>query len=503
MNGALAGTLNVHDGATLKGTGSVGSTVVMDGGTIAPGNSIGKLNVIGDLTFAAGSTYQIEATPDGNADHIHASGTIALQGGSAMVLAADGSWSPSTTYQVLSAGAGISGAFDEVSSNFAFLTPTLANDGHALSLTLARNQVLFPAVATTPNQIATSTGIENLGTGNDLYDVVVQLDEANAVSAFDQLSGEIHASVRASVIQDSRFVREAAIDRLRQNQGAQDAASDVSSHRNAWGRMYGSWGRQDGDGNAARSKRSTGGIVVGGDRQFGNWNVGLMAASSHSKLDIDVRRSHAKVDGYQLGLYAGTTLGDAAKLRSGIQFGRHSIETDRTITFTGVNERNRADYDASSVQAFGELGWKLPTRAVELEPFANLAYVGMTSESFHEHASLSALDARRESTDTLFSTLGLRAGSTFSAGTAQANWRVMAGWRHAFNDVTGSARLAFANADSSFAINGLPVADDTLAIEAGAELRLRPNLTVGAAYSGQHGDGARDHGLKANVTWVF
>ncbi|MGH8055350.1 MAG: autotransporter domain-containing protein [Stenotrophomonas sp.] len=503
VNGALGGALNVHDGTTLKGTGSVGSTVVMAGGTIAPGNSIGRLNVAGDLTFAAGSTYQIEATPDGNADHIHASGAIALQGGSAMVLAADGSWSPSTTYQVLSAGAGISGAFDEVSSNFAFLAPTLTNDGHVLSLTLARNQVLFPAVATTPNQIATSTAIENLGTGNDLYDVVVQLDEANAVSAFDQLSGEIHASVRAGVIQDGRFVREAAIDRLRQSEGAQDAANDVSSHGNAWGRMYGSWGRQDGDGNAARSKRSTGGIVVGGDRHFDNWNVGLMAASSHSKLDVDARRSHAKVDSYQLGLYAGTTLGDAAELRSGVQFGRHSIETDRTITFTGVNERNRADYAASSVQAFSELGWKLPTRVIELEPFANLAYVGMTSESFREHAGISALSARKESTDTLFSTLGLRAGSTFSAGTVQANWRVMAGWRHAFNDVTGNARLAFANDDSSFAINGLPVADDTLAIEAGAELRLRSNLTVGAAYSGQHGDGARDHGLKANVTWVF
>nr|WP_269791926.1 autotransporter-associated beta strand repeat-containing protein [Stenotrophomonas sp. Iso1] len=504
VNGALGGTLNVHDGATLKGTGSVGSTVVMDGGTIAPGNSIGRLNVAGDLIFASGSTYQIEATPDGNADHIHASGTIALKGGSAMVLAADGSWSPSTTYQVLSAGAGISGAFDEVSTNFAFLTPTLANDGHTLSLTLARNHVLFPAVATTPNQVATSTAIENLGAGKSLYDAVVQLDEGNAVSAFDQLSGEVHAGVRANLIQDSRFVREAAIDRLRQRQGAQDAASDLSTDGNAWGRMYGSWGRQDGDGNAARSKRSAGGIVAGSDRQFGNWNVGLMAAASHSKLDIDPRRSHARVDSYQLGLYAGTTLGKALQLRSGALFGRHLIETDRTITFTGVNERNRADYHTSSVQAFGELGWKLPTREVELEPFANLAYVGMTSESFREHAGISALTARKETTDTLFSTLGVRAGSAFSAGTLQANWRVMAGWRHAFNDVTGSARLSFANDGSSgFAINGLPVADDALAIEAGVVLTLRPNLTVGAAYSGQHGDGARDHGLKANVTWVF
>lgn len=503
VNGALGGSLNVHGGATLKGTGSVGSTVVMAGGTIAPGNSIGRLNVTGDLTFAAGSSYQIEAVPDGSADHIHASGAIALQGGSAMVLAADGSWSPSTTYQVLSADAGISGAFDQVSANFAFVTPTLVNDGHMLSLTLARNQVMFPAVATTPNQIAASTAIENLGTGNGLYDMVVQLDEANAVSAFDQLSGEVHASVRANLIQDSRFVREAAIDRLRQSQGAEDAASDLSSHNNAWGRMYGSWGRHDGDGNAARGKRSTGGIVVGGDHPFGNWNVGLMAASSHSKLDIDTRRSHAKVDSYQLGLYAGTTLGDAATLRSGVLYGHHSIETDRTITFTGVDERNRADYHASSVQAFGELGWKLPTRTVELEPFANLAYVGLTSDSFREHAGISALSARKETSDTLFSTLGVRAGSTFSFGTLQANWRVMAGWRHAFNDVTGNARLAFANDGSSFVINGLPVADDALTIDAGAEFTLRANLTVGAAYSGQHGDGARDHGVKANLTWVF
>lgn len=54
-----------------------------------------------------------------------------------------------------------------------------------------------------------------------------------------------------------------------------------------------------------------------------------------------------------------------------------------------------------------------------------------------------------------------------------------------------------------FTIAGVPLAKNVAVLEAGVETRLRPNLMLGASYSGQFGDGLRDHGFKANLNWTF
>ena len=43
--------VTVMDGASLQGTGTVGSMVVDDAGHVAPGNSIGTLTVSGSMTI--------------------------------------------------------------------------------------------------------------------------------------------------------------------------------------------------------------------------------------------------------------------------------------------------------------------------------------------------------------------------------------------------------------------------------------------------------------------
>ena len=60
----LGGSLSIAGGATLQGTGRVGTTLLQSGATIAPGPTIGTLKVAGDLTFAPGSIYRVEADPN-------------------------------------------------------------------------------------------------------------------------------------------------------------------------------------------------------------------------------------------------------------------------------------------------------------------------------------------------------------------------------------------------------------------------------------------------------
>lgn len=54
-----------------------------------------------------------------------------------------------------------------------------------------------------------------------------------------------------------------------------------------------------------------------------------------------------------------------------------------------------------------------------------------------------------------------------------------------------------------FTLAGVPLAKNIAVLEAGAETQLRPNLTLGAPYTGQFGDGLRDHGVKPRLNWTF
>ena len=395
VNGTLGGALTIGNGATLKGNGTVGSTTVLSGGTVAPGNSLGVLTVNGNLTLANGSTYQIEASNDGRSDRIHATGAATLQGANAMVLAADGNWNPDMSYRVLSADGGVSGTFGSVTTNFAFLDPRLSYDAENVTLRLARNNVSFQSLATTLNQRNSASALE-FAPGSALYRGVVQLSAPAAVSAFDQLSGEIHASLRSSLVEDSHFVRDAAIDRLRQTQNGAAAPSDMKVASDAdgatWGRVYGSWGKTRSDGNAAAMDRSTSGIVVGADRQVGDWRVGVLGGASRSRIDVDPRSSTATVDNYNLGVFGGTRLGELS-LRTGVTYSRHDIETDRTISIPGLFDATSAKYHGNTLQAFGELGWRFESGPVVYEPFANVAHVSLRTDAFRERGGVAALTA--------------------------------------------------------------------------------------------------------------
>ncbi|RYF34585.1 MAG: autotransporter outer membrane beta-barrel domain-containing protein [Comamonadaceae bacterium] len=504
VNGTLGGTLTVANGATLKGNGTVGSTTVLSGGTVAPGNSIGLLNVNGNLTLANGSTYQIEASSDGRSDRIHATGTAMLQGGNAMVLAADGNWNPYTTYRVLSADGGITGSFGSVSTNFAFLDPRLSYDAQNVTLSLTRNDVSFRSLAFTPNQRSSASALE-IAPGSDLYRTVVQLSAPAAVSAFDQLSGEIHASLRSSLVEESHFVRDAAIDRLRQAQDGAAAPTDmkVASDTDgaAWGRVYGSWAKTRSDGNAASTDRSTSGIVVGADRQVGDWRVGVLGGASRGRTDVDARSSTASIDSYNVGVFGGTRLGGLA-LRTGLTYSRHDIETRRTIAIPGLFNETSAKYHGNTVQAFGELAWRIEGGPVVYEPFASLAHVNLQTDAFSERGGLAALTGYKSRNENTFTTIGLRASSAFDLGGMQATLRGTVGWRHAFNDTSGLAVLA-TTGGGGFGVAGVPIATDAAVIEAGIDFALQRNLTLGVTYAGQLGNGVRDHGAKANLLWKF
>ncbi len=106
-----------------------------------------------------------------------------------------------TRYTILTSAGGIDGAFGDVVSDLAFLTPTLSYDDTTVYLMLNRNDVSFSSIGATRNQRAVGGAVEAGGPGWKVYDNILVSTTEEAQQAFDLLSGEAHASVGARAVQ--------------------------------------------------------------------------------------------------------------------------------------------------------------------------------------------------------------------------------------------------------------------------------------------------------------
>lgn len=512
---SLAGPVTL-DGGTLGGIGTVGGIVVGSGAHVAPGNSIGTLNVAGNVAFASGSFYDVDINAAGQSDRILATGTATLSGATVTVNAPTGSYQTGTRYTILTANGGVTGTFASLAQSFPFMQLALSYDANDVYLSVTRNQASFPSVAVTPNQTATAAALQALGSGT-VYDAVVQQPSAaSARQAFDALSGEVQASAKTVMIEDSRFVREAAIDRLRAAfDGVGAAPSPMLAHASAdpsaeagerialWARAFGAWGSASGNGNAAGLSRDIGGLFAGGDARVADtWRVGVLTGYSRSSFWIGDRSSSGTSDNYHVAVYAGTQWGSLA-FRSGAAFTWHDIATSRSVSFPGFVDTLKSDRQARTAQAFGELGYRVQAGRLALEPFANAAHVNLSTDGFTENGGAAALAVRGDGTDVTFTTLGLRVARDFAFATGPSlTARGSLGWRHAFGDTTPFASLALAGG-SAFSVAGLPIGPDMAVAEAGLDVKLTRSAVLGISYDGQFDTRLSDQSVKANLSVRF
>lgn len=544
VNGSIVSSTTANNGATLMGTGQLGATAILGGAVYAPGdNGIGTQTVNGNFSLGSGAIYRMEANAVGQGDKVVVTGlasTVNINGAILQVLAQGGAYAPSTPYTIIDNQSGntVAGTFGQVTSNLVFLVPMVsynvgpgAND---VVLTLERNATLFSSVADTRNQRAVAGALDRFPTDNPLFLTMLNQTAEGARQAFDALSGEIHATVSGVLADDSRYLREAVLGRLKQAtytgaDPSQTAALGLSGPRLAaldasamalghdaksftppaapglafWTRGYGAWGDFDGNRNAADASRDLGGFVSGLDaRVGGSWRAGLGAGYSQSSVSVADRRSAAEVESFHLAGYAGGRAGPLA-LRGGGAWSWNDIDTSRAVVFPGFFERETAGYDADTGQLFGEAAYPIAMGRSALEPFAGLAFVAIDTGSFKENGAEAALNSRGFDQDVGYSTLGMRAATTLAWNGVALTPHVSAAWQHAFDDVTPGAALAFASTGIGFDVTGVPLAQDTALIEAGLDLSLGPNTAAGLSYSGQFGDSVADNAVKGRLTLLF
>lgn len=490
--------IDVEQGGTLSGTGNIGSIVVNSGGTLAPGNSIGTTSA-DDVTFTTGSSFEVEVDSAGSSDKVLANGVVTIESGSAIQITPengtdDGStYDPYTTYTIISADGGIVGTFDSVVDDFAFLDVRLDYDANTLTMGLQKNDVVFQSVTDSANQRNIAGIITDLGSGNVLYDAVVTLSEAGARQAFEDLSGEVHASLKTMLIDDSKFFREAVADRST-NMG--------ESSYHAWGSAFGSWGDWDGDGNASKLERSIGGITAGFERVFDkSASVGFAFGYSYTDFDADSVSSSGSVSSYTFGVYAEKQY-SALDVLLGASYAMHNVETDRDIDFADFSDNADGDYDASTSQVFGEVSYAFKAGKGTVAPFFSSAYVMLDTDGFTEDGGEAALKVKSSDEDSLLTALGVRADGSYMLGTVQMKPFASIAWQHRYDDGADESKLAFADG-SSFSAYGVSYTRDTAVLKLGVSNGLTENTELDFAYSGQFSEDVNDQSLRANLNIKF
>ncbi|OAM53195.1 hypothetical protein A7981_07275 [Methylovorus sp. MM2] len=495
VNGTVDSGQPIIDGL-LGGNGTLTAldVLIRSGGTLAPGNSIGTLTVNGDLTFAAGSNYNVEVNDAGASDRINVNGNVIINGGTVNTIITPGNYIAGSTisYDILNYTGTLTGAFAGTTTDLAFFSSTLDySTPGTISLDLTRNNTNFTDIGGSYNQMQAASGLTPLAS-SVIGAAVLGLDAAGARNAFSQLAGEVHASAQGALIDDTDFVRSAVTNRLYQPDG-----------NSVWFKGSSIYAYGDRNSNTDSTSRYMNGGIVGTDRIIGDseaWTVGLLGGYGDTRFNT--RSSRADIDSVHLGGYAGRSF-DKVSLKLGTSYGYHRLDTGRNLAFGSFNGRESADYNAHTLQAFADLGYRLNISTATIEPFVNVAQVMTNREGFTERGDAAALKLGREQTNTTLTTAGVRFTHLLpSIKSLPVSLNGSLGLRHAEGDVTPKSEAKL-NSGTDFDVRGNPIARDAFLYDIGLNSNITPALNAGISYRGQHGDNNRSHAANVYVSWVF
>ncbi len=492
VNGSLAGNIVVASGGTLGGNGTMGGIIFRRGAVAAPGNSIGTIHSTGNVTFEAGSAYQLEVDATGAGDKIVTTGQAIIQGGTVQVVAAAGNYKPLTHYTLVSADQGVQGKFEGATSNLAFLSPMLGYDAKTVFLDLVRNDISFTDIAATANQRAVAGKASGLGVANPIYRELIFMDAASARETLDQLSGEIHPSARNAMVEDTGLVRTAVLDRM----------ADAEPARGVWLQGLANWSQNDFDGNAAREKSDTQGILGGLDIAVGAakaWRVGVAGGYTHDDVTARSVGSTAKVKSTHVLGYAAGSIG-GFKLRIGGGYAHVTTDTVRNVASGAIAETLKADYDANLVHGFGEIARPFEVSGAKVEPFANVAVVHVARDGFAESAGTTAVKGGKTTDTTTQSALGTRFEV---APMARLSIRGKLAWEHVWGTLAPKADLALTGTTGTFGVAGASLWRNAGALGLDAVLRVTDKVAASVGYDGRLGTHGQAHAAKATLSIAF
>jgi outer membrane autotransporter protein len=528
VNGSLAQSsgLTVNSGGIIGGSGTLPMTMI-NGGTLSPGNSIGTINMQGNFVHTGG-VHQLEIAPGGQGDRVNVAGTATLNGPIVQVIAAQASYANSTTYTILNASGGVSGAYANVAENFAFLTPTLSYDANNAYLTLALQQNAFSSGAVTANQKAVGYALDRsfASASGDFATVIgalAGLDTAQGPAALNSISGQPWADFgTANVASGALFMntlgQQMALARGVAGTGQRQAlaqACDVTTCDDvrpwsAWVSALGGLGSVLGDGNTSAFTYNLGGAAAGLDYRFDpRFLLGLGVGYMHGTQWTNGFMGQGWTNSVSIAAYGSfTQAGFYVDVLAGYAWSSNQLQ--RQIVIPNLQPRTAngstgANQFLAQVETGYSIGLDASTRA-RLAPFARLQIASVTQNAFAESGAGSlSLNVAQQGTNSLRSTIGVDLGGELPLGSAsKVAVTLRLGWQHEFDDTTRPISAAFAGAPGNgFTVYGATPVRDSAVIGFNASTAIAEATSLYLRYDGQLGGGTDNHALNVGLrlTW--
>ncbi|MDP1966386.1 MAG: autotransporter domain-containing protein, partial [Reyranella sp.] len=527
VNGSLASVVTLS-GGTLGGSGTIGG-LTSNGGTIAPGNSIGTLNINGSFV-QNGGIYQVEVNAAGQSDRINvtgAPGTATINGGTVQVIAEQGTYARNTTYTILTATGGVSGAYSTVTSNFAFLTSSLSYDANNVFLTLIQGNNAFAAGAQTSNQFAVGTALDraNASATGDFATVLNALSSLNTQqgpAALNAISGQQYSGFgTANVSSGLAFMnvlgQQMSLARGGSGGGTRVAlaqACDVTcdseqpSGFSVWGSAVGGTGSVAGSGNGNTSTLTynLGGFAAGLDYRFDpRFLVGLGGGYASGNQWLGGFNGRGTSTSYNASVYASFTPG-AFYLDALAGYGYNDNQMTRMIAIPGLASRTAmGQTGANQFLGQAEAGYRFnifAPAAASLTPFARFQTTSVSQDAFTETGADSLnLSVAQQTTTSVRTVLGAEL-----AGAIDMGWReklvlqLRLGWAHEYADTSRPVTAAFAGAPGiGFTVYGAPPQRDGAVIGLAANTAIAQSTSIYLRYDGELGTGTDNHVLSAGL----
>jgi autotransporter-associated beta strand protein len=528
INGSLASVVTVGADGRLSGNGVLGG--LNNQGILAPGNSIGTMVVNGNAQLQSTGTLEIEINdgsavpePGINNDMIDVQGSAEL-GGTVSVVADNvaGNFTNGSEFYFLRASDGFGGSeFDGVTDNLAFFDAMLGyRQGTASEefayFWLKANETNFKSHAFTKNRWQVANFLDRhydsaTGPVEALYNRLMGMSNEQLSSAFDQMTGEVYASLAQLAIQNmlqnqlllrqNLFGNSAAADWL----SAQDSSAPIiDAEGNAlvlvqnpetgesewaairaqdradwrgWISGYGVGGTAASDGNASSAKYAIGGTTFGADHEIDSQTrIGLYG--SYANLNLNTRNGlqSAESDAVQFGGYLLRNHQDARYTLASLGVGFNDYDSRRSV----LGQTATGDTNGWQANTWLEHGLRFETRSVTLQPFAALQYLYVGQNDFREDgAGLLNLDVESLDTHALRGALGASVARPFetSRGFLVPTFHAM--WLHEFLDTSSVLNTSFASVGgASFATRGLDYGRDWAVLGTGLQWETGRNWSV-------------------------
>jgi len=513
----IAGDVEATGGSTTGGNLNIGGELNSVAAFVAPGNSIGTITT-NTLGTVAGSVFEFEVDANGQADLLVVrNGDANLEGAALRVDQYEG-YRLDHDYTIIRTEAGnVVNTFDSAGLGETFEGTLVKLDpvkygAKDVKVSLSVNNEAVDRTGLSANQNATLDGVLSVAGQNASADATLLMQPDARKDALNQLSGELHGSTQAALLQNSSLVSRTLSARMRGNLGAgmlpgaptAQAGGAVagslptSAAYPLWAQVVGNWNTLDSDGNAAKVKTNTAGVFIGGDVGVGSgWRVGGALGYTDGRVKVDDRNSRSDVGTFTAAVYGGNSWEQGnGKLNflAGAAYSHHDIDTRRQVN-VGGNQTLKADYHAHTTQLFTELGYAMPVgeRSV-VEPYVGLAWLSQKARGFTEEGGAAALSADSQKDDVTTFTLGLRGKTALNVGSNPAHLFAGLGWRHASGDVDPGRRVSFVQGGgAAFNVAGAPISKNAAVFDLGVEMSVGRNTAMGLGYSGQYGSDNTDH----------